>query len=195
MKIKMMKKHRPILALLTLTILALAFLRPTFQVQAAPLAECAPFDENGYPKRQNECMCSNDPNSATFCMNISEFVMVFFIDKINVALLSLQELFARWYWLVARLVAGLAESLMEGETWQWVRDELLQFLRQTVGGSGDRRSHADDHHPDDGARDRIAPLRPGRPPHPARDLRDGLLLGNQRQRLPPEVGRRAVRVG
>ncbi len=111
-------------------------LRPTAALAAAPAAECAPFDDDGNPTPQSECACSNDPADATYCMNATDYWILGISNTAKEGLISMLENLGRIYWLVIRVVSGLAVYLMDGAIWTSLREGVFDMLRTLLSGQG-----------------------------------------------------------
>ena len=117
---------------LLLAVIALAVI--VSGARAAPEYECDPFMPDG--SINHACDCSEIPDEPTYCYSGMDFLAVKLINTVQVGFISLQKTSVTWYWFLARLVAGVAEMMMDGDFWSTVRDGLMTQLRTVMGGEG-----------------------------------------------------------
>jgi hypothetical protein len=119
---------------ISLSLVAIALALIVSGVRAAPEYECDPFMPDG--SINHACDCSEIPDEPTYCYSGMDFLAVKLINTVQVGFISLQKVSVTWYWFLARLVAGVAEMMMDGDFWSTVRARLMTQLRTVMEASG-----------------------------------------------------------
>ena len=111
------------------------------RAQAAALpdtgpGECNPFNADGTVKSSRDCVCSDRPTDANYCLDPTEYLQLKVSQNVGAALLSGMEKFTGLLWFVERLAVNFAQFALSGTLWTQIREAILGMLASILGGSG-----------------------------------------------------------
>jgi len=134
------KQRRFILLCIAIAIVIAVAFPITHIVLAADLPDtgddCAPFDENGNARPQSQCLCSQDPDEVSYCMDATEYLVHVGVTSVKVGALGALKYLAEIWWLVARVCTNIAEKIIDGGIWNLIKETLWDMFDEgQLGGS------------------------------------------------------------